>query len=70
MRTNVKIALLSLFILSLVSFCYINFCPSTQTADATNITEMLTAESPDFNSMLPELEILEWIAKKVTPIIR
>ena len=71
MHTKIKSLLFALlFILSLASFLYINFCPSAQIADATNITEMLGAESPDFNSMLPEFEILEWIIEKVTPIIR
>jgi len=70
MHTNVKIAFSLLLILSLVSFCYINFCPSTQVTEVSNFAEMLTAESPDFNSMLPEMEILEWIIRKVTPIIR
>ncbi len=71
MHTKVKSLLFALlFVLSLASFLYINFCPSAQIADVANITEMLNTESSNFNSIIPELEILEWIAKKVTPIIR
>jgi len=71
MHTKVKSLLLAfLFVLSLASFLYINFCPSAQIVDATNLSGILSAESTDYNAIIPELEILEWFIDKVTPIIR
>lgn len=69
MHTKSNIALVLLFVLSLASFCYINFY-SGQIIDTTNITEIVTTQDADFNTLLPEFELLERLLQRVLPIIR
>lgn len=70
MHTKSNIALVLLFVLSLASFCYINFWSSPEIMDAANITEIISTQDADFNTLLPEFELLERLLQWVLPIIR
>jgi len=68
MHTKIKILSLALLIsLSFASFCYLNFS-STELEGVVGFTNVIPTESAELNSMLPELELIEWIVKKILPL--
>jgi len=69
MHTKVKIFSLTVLItLSFISFCYLNL-NSTQIEEVVSFSNTIVTEPVEFNSVLPELELIEWIVKKILPVI-
>jgi len=69
MHTKIKIFSLTLLIsLSFASFCYLNFS-STQIEEVVSITNVIPNDPTEFNSIMPEFELIEWIAKRLLPVI-
>lgn len=69
MHTKVKIFALALLItLSFISFCYLNL-NSTQIEEVVSFSNTIVTEPVEFNSVLPELELIEWVIKKILPVI-
>jgi len=70
MSAKIKTLFLSLlFTLSLVSFCYINFCPTTQIGEI-SMAEVLPEEAAELQSVLPEFELIERVLNAVKPIFK
>jgi len=68
MHTKVKYLYLTLLIiLSFVSFCYLNFS-AAQVEEIVNFADAIPADSHGFDSMLPELELIEWLIKRISPV--
>lgn len=71
MSTHKKtLAFAMLFTLSIASFCYINFCPSAQFIDGTMLTEVLTSDPSELQSVLPEFELMERIIELLRPVFQ